>query len=241
MTANSTERDQLVKECQGLVRHLAQQVRQRMPSWVEMDDLIGYGQIGLMQAARDFDPARGNKFSTFAFYRIRGSIYEGVNKLMWFRASRNPETKYGPMADDLLETTAGDRSTIATSQGDELAAEASWLGRMTASLAMIYLASAGYEGKPLDLVDSKAAAPWSAMADSESRAGLRTALEYLPADAAALIRAVYFEDRTLQEAADRLGISKSWASRMHARALEQLAQKLGKEAAERLPDVIREN
>ena len=59
------ERDKLAEECQGLVRHLAQQVRRRLPSWVEMDDLIGYGQVGLMQAARDFDPARGNKFSTF--------------------------------------------------------------------------------------------------------------------------------------------------------------------------------
>jgi RNA polymerase sigma factor for flagellar operon FliA len=227
MTASSLDRDKLAAECQGLVRHLAQQVRQRMPSWVEMDDLIGYGQVGLMQAARDFDPARGNKFSTFAFYRIRGAIYEGVNKLMWFRASRNPEAKYGPMADDLLETTAGDQSTGAAGGREELATEASWLGRMTASLAMIYLASAGDEGKPLDLVDSKAAAPWSEMADSESRSGLRTAMEQLPPDAAALIRAVYFEDRTLQEAADRLGISKSWASRMHAKALEQLAQKLG--------------
>ena len=98
---------------------------------------------------------------------------------------------------------------------------------MTASLAMIYLVSAGDEGKPLDVVDSKSAAPWSGMADSESKSKLAGALEQLPPDAAALLRAVYFEDRTLQEAADRLGISKSWASRMHAKALEQLAQKLG--------------
>lgn len=220
MTGNTIERDRLVNDCQGLVRHLAQQVRKRMPAWVEMDDLIGYGQVGLLQAARDFDPARGNKFSTFAFYRIRGSIFEGVNKLMWFRAARNPETKYGPMADDLLETTANDRPGGSPA---DLAGEASWLGRMTASLAMIYLASAGDEGKPLDLADPDADAPWSGLADRESRDKLGQALNLLPPDAAALIRAVYYEDRTLQEAADRLGISKSWASRMHAKALEQLA------------------
>src|SRR5688572_30769889 len=161
MTTNTAEKDRLVEECQGLVRHLAQQVRKRMPSWIEMEDLIGYGQIGLMQAARDFDAARGNKFSTFAFYRIRGAIYEGVNKLMWFRAARNPESKYGPMADDLLETSGGAQPADAAARAD-LAAEASWLGRMTASLAMIYLVSAGDEGKPLDLVDSKTAAPWTA-------------------------------------------------------------------------------
>jgi RNA polymerase sigma factor FliA len=227
MTETTVDRERLVLECQGLVRHLAQQVRKRMPSWVEMDDLIGYGQVGLMQAARDFDPARGNKFSTFAFYRIRGAIFEGVNKLMWFRAARNPESKYGPMSDDLLETTANDRPGDST----DLAGEASWLGRMTASLAMIYLASAGDEGKPLDLADPDAATPWSGLADQDSRDKLSQALNLLPPDAAALVRAVYYEDRTLQEAADRLGISKSWASRMHAKALEQLAQKLGQEGS----------
>jgi len=224
MTGISAEKDRLVEECQGLVRHLAQQVRKRIPSWIEMEDLIGYGQVGLMQAARDFDPGRGNKFSTFAFYRIRGAIYEGVNKLMWFRAARTPESKYGSMADDLLETTCADQG--ADTKGD-LAAEASWLGRMTASLAMIYLVSAGSEGKPLDLVDTKSEAPWTGLSDNESKGKLAEALEQLPPDAAALLRAVYYEDRTLQEAASRLGISKSWASRMHAKALEQLAQKLG--------------
>ncbi|HVJ85900.1 MAG TPA: sigma-70 family RNA polymerase sigma factor [Caulifigura sp.] len=226
MTVSSIEKDRLVEECQGLVRHLAQQVRKRMPSWVEMDDLVGYGQVGLMQAARDFDPQRGNKFSTFAFYRIRGAIYEGVNKLMWFRAARSPESKYGPMADDLLETAAGDQAAGEGAKAD-LATEASWLGRMTASLAMIYLASAGNEGKPLDVVDAQGDQPWQDMSDNESKSKLAKALDHLPPDAAALMRAVYYEDRTLQEAADRLGISKSWASRMHAKALEQLAQRLG--------------
>lgn len=223
-TSTLNEKDRLVLECQGLVRHLAQQVRPRMPAWVETDDLISYGQVGLMQAARDFDPARGTKFSTFAYYRIRGAIFDGVNKLMWFRSDRDPETKYNQMADSLIETTMSEGGSSASGAVDELTREASWFSRMAGSLAIVYLAASDEEGRTTDVIDRSATAPWSAIIQRETSGKLCVAMERLPPDAAALIRAVYYEDRTLQETADRLGISKSWASRMHARALEQLAR-----------------
>ena len=226
MTDTSTfnEKDRLVLECQGLVRHLAQQVRSRTPAWIETDDLIGYGQVGLLQAARDFDPAKGTKFSTFAYYRIRGAIFDGVHKLSWFRADRDPETKYNQMADSLLQTTMSETTSTESGKTVELTHEASWFSRIASSLAIVYLASADEEGRTADVVDESAPAPWFGLVQRETSGKLREAMERLPPDAAALIRAVYYEDRTLQEAADRLGISKSWASRMHARALEQLAR-----------------
>ena len=228
MTDTSTlnEKDRLVLECQGLVRHLAQQVRSRTPAWIETDDLIGYGQVGLLQAARDFDPAKGTKFSTFAYYRIRGAIFDGVHKLSWFRADRDPETKYNQMADSLLQTTMSETTPTELGKADELTREASWFSRAVSSLAIVYLASADEEGRTADVVDKSAPAPWFGLVQRETSGKLREAMERLPPDAAALIRAVYYEDRTLQEAADRLGISKSWASRMHAGALEQLSRSM---------------
>ena len=224
-TPTVTEKDRLVNECQGLVRHLAQQVRARTPGWIEMDDLIGYGQVGLLQAARDFDPAKGVKFSTFAFYRIRGSIFDGVNKLMWFRAVRDPEVKYNQMADSVIQSTMSDTASADPNTGDDLNRESSWFSQIARSLAVVYLAASDEDRSP-DVIDESATAPWSGLVERETSGKLRDAMEKLPADAAALIRAVYYEDRTLQEAADRLGISKSWASRMHARALEQLARNM---------------
>lgn len=213
--------DQLVAECQGLVRHLVQQIRARTPAWVETDDLISYGQLGLVQAAHDFDPKRGVKFSTFAFYRIRGAIFDGVNKLMWFRKARDPEVKYNQMADSVIQSTVKDSPS--TESQDDLGREASWFSQVANSLAVVYLAAADSDHSA-DVVDESAPAPWSGMVERETSVKLRQAMESLPEDAAALVRAVYYEDRTLQEAADRLGISKSWASRLHARALEQLGR-----------------
>ncbi|WP_010585380.1 sigma-70 family RNA polymerase sigma factor [Schlesneria paludicola] len=219
MSDSSVSKDRLVEECQGLVRFLAQQIRSRTPSWVELDDLIGYGQVGLMQAARDFDPAQGTKFSTYAYYRIRGAIFDGVNKLNWCRSSRDAEFKFEQTADSVIQTNSG-----TTPPSESIAQEASWFTRTAGALAISYLAAADGEGRTADVVDKSAKAPWAGMVQRETHLQLADAIGRLPADAAALVRAVYYEDRTLQEAADQLKISKSWASRMHARALEQMAR-----------------
>ena len=130
------------------------------------------------------------------------------------------------MADQLLESSLGGDATPGSE--NDLGSESSLFARLAGSLAVMYLASTDEEGQgpSSDVEDKGAARPWEAIVQRETSAKLRLAMERIPPDAAALIRAVYYEDRTLQEAADRLGISKSWASRMHARSLEQLAQNM---------------
>lgn len=216
----------LIEECQGLVHFLARQVKSRSPSWVEMDDLVGYGQVGLMQAARDFDRTKGIKFSTFAYYRIRGSIFDGVNKLMWFRTIRDPEVKYNQMADSYLETTAGDEPAQGHSAASDLTTEANWFARSVGALAVSYLAAADGTDRSAEVPDDSAPDPSDGMMQSEMRVKLAEAIDHLEADCAALVRAVYYEEQTLQEAANQLKISKSWASRLHARALEQMGRYL---------------
>src|SRR5687767_10234121 len=67
------EQAALFDSCQGLVRSLAWRIQTKMGRMVELDDLIAYGQLGLVEAARNFDAGRGLAFTTFAHYRIRGS------------------------------------------------------------------------------------------------------------------------------------------------------------------------
>ena len=66
------------------MRSLASRIHHKLPPYVDLEDLVAYGQMGLAEAARDFDPARGTQFSTFAYYRIRGAIYDGLAKMSWF-------------------------------------------------------------------------------------------------------------------------------------------------------------
>src|SRR5688572_30076999 len=74
----------LIAGCQGLVRTLAWRIHKKLPPSVDLEDLISYGQVGLAEAARDFDPSLGDHFITYAYYRIRGAILDGLTKLSWF-------------------------------------------------------------------------------------------------------------------------------------------------------------
>ena len=81
MTAPAKTSRQLIEDNQGLVRSLAKRIHRGLPSHVEFEDLVSYGQAGLAEAARSFDPEVGSQFSTFAYYRIRGAIYDGLAKM----------------------------------------------------------------------------------------------------------------------------------------------------------------
>ena len=217
--------EQLVFMHQGLVRALARGIHRSFPSYIELDDLIGYGQIGLAQAARDFDPERGMQFSTFAYYRIRGAILDGANQMNWLRRKTRAGDAFERGSGDVLEVESGDAAGHSSS-GQSGSNEA-WLQGVSSKLTVVFLLSQAGEEERDDLqaVDP-GCAPLQKLLDEELKQTLREVLKTLPDDARQLVQATYFEGCTLKEAGERLGISKAWASRLHARALDQLARAL---------------
>jgi RNA polymerase sigma factor FliA len=216
----------LVEECQGLVRTLATTIHRRLPRSVQLDDLIAYGQVGLLEAARDFDATRGNRFSTYAYYRIRGSIYDGLAKMSWSIRTEHQQARYQQMAGEVLGESAEEEDRGATQRPPE--ADAAWFRDLSQALAVVYLATrvSTFKGAPGNLADTLQASPVTEAMDREIRARLNELINSLPAEEGALIRSTYFEGMTLQEAGERLGISRSWASRLHAKALQRLARSL---------------
>jgi len=222
MSSGSATLDQLVADCQGLVRNLARKAHLELPgNVVDLDDLIGYGQVGLSDAARAYDPARGVKFSTFAYYRVRGAIYDGITLMAWFRKAPRPNVQYNRLSNELLD---GDNAESSTVQDD-----ARWMQRVTGMLAIAYLASnSGDEGDSGDsaIADPAAATPAFQASDKEIRDKVRGLIHALPGQEGILMRAAYYEGLTLKQAAERIGISKAWASRLHAKTLKRLAHAL---------------
>src|SRR5205823_13106743 len=74
-------RQQVLEKYGPYVRSLAAQVRKQFNSMLEMDELVSYGQVGLLEAAERFDPKVGANFLTFAHYRIKGAIFDGLRKM----------------------------------------------------------------------------------------------------------------------------------------------------------------
>jgi RNA polymerase sigma factor for flagellar operon FliA len=214
----------LIVSCQGLVRSIAWKIRCKLPQHIDLEDLVSYGQVGLAEAARDFDPKRGNQFTTFAYYRVRGAILDGLSKMGWFNQSDFHQGRYEQMANDVLgleEPSAG--------QGAALEEDVRWLKGVTSALAVVHLFSrrAGDDAPGSQDVEDKAAeTPESIAEESELNRKLHELIDRLPPDAASIIRAAYFDGLTLKEAGENLGVSKAWASRLHARALGQLARSL---------------
>jgi len=220
MTTERPSSEQLVFTHQGLVRAIARGIHRSFPSYIELDDLIGYGQIGLAQAARDFDHERGMQFSTFAYYRIRGAILDGANQMNWLRRKTRAGDIFERGSGDVLELESGD--STGHSPSDE-----AWLQGVSGKLTVVFLLSQAGEEEREDLqaVDRESA-PLDKILDEELKHTLREVVKTLPDDARQLVQATYFEGCTLKEAGERLGISKAWASRLHARALDQLARAL---------------
>jgi RNA polymerase sigma factor for flagellar operon FliA len=217
---------QLIEENQGLVRSLALKIHRKLPPHVELDDLVAYGQIGLAEAARDFDPSRGGRFSTYAYYRIRGEIYDGLAKMNWFSRSEYRRIRYNQMANDTLEA---DGAKNPAADGDDAEGELRWFRDISSNLAVVCIATQGDFGQQASLAsmaDPTAPDPPTVVISRETTHRLRQLIDTLPSEARKLIVATYFGGETLQEAGRHLGISKSWASRLHAKALEHLARSL---------------
>jgi RNA polymerase sigma factor for flagellar operon FliA len=226
-TGKSPDHDALIEEGQPLVRSLALKISRSIPVRVDLDDLIAYGQLGLAEAARDFDPGRGGRFTTYAYYRIRGAIYDGVSKMSWTSRARYRRLRYEQMANEAL--THAEQEAMATGQGS-LEDEARWLRGVSEQLAVVYLASQQDDSSAMreSQLEDPTEPPPVSVASRELSQKLHELVERLPPAERRLIRDVYFEGTTLQEAGDRLNISKSWASRVHAKALDQLAAMLKK-------------
>lgn len=228
MTPEETE---LVTAHLPLVQSLARKLAAQLVG-VEREDLIALGREGLIQAAQRYDSSRGVAFSTFAYYRIRGAMFDGVRRsgVVTQRSRRRRRRTFAERADEYLEPHAADPPP------PDAAAAAEKLATMVADLTTSFLlcSSRDVAGEP----DTTLPDPAQVAEAHEELALVRGRMALLPEPEQALLRLMYFEDLTMLEAAEMLGMSKGWASRLHARALERLRKELCAPAPER-PSAVR--
>ena len=101
------QKDKLILEYAPLIRFIAQKIAIRLPSNIELDDLISSGVIGLMDAIEKYDPSRDNKFKTYAEFRIRGAILDELRSQDWVPRSVRDKAKLLDRATVELENDLG--------------------------------------------------------------------------------------------------------------------------------------
>lgn len=217
--------EQLIQNSQGLVRSVAIKIHSKVPNHILLDDLIGYGQIGLAQAAQSFSADRGVSFSTFAYYRIRGEIYDGLSKMNWSSRSEAARIRREQKEAEVLEQQAEESESSGSKES--LSAQADWLTTTTRRLAAVYLTtqSGTNEELGLEVADEHQTAD-SQAADLEIFSAVRDLVGKLPDPEGTLMKLAYYEGLSLTEIGQRFGKSKSWASRLHSRTLDHLSKQL---------------
>lgn len=212
----------LIEDHLELVRSMAQSIHRRLPSYIRFDDVLSYGHLGLTQAARSYQPFPGSTFSTYAYYRIQGAIYDGVTRMNWSTRSAYREAKRRQMANEVLD------DQNAQEPAETVEGLTQWVVDSTSKLAMVYFSTPLNESQSVgDLVVDPTVTDPSELAETgEMTSRLRTLIADLPASEKRLIELTYFDGKSLAEAAAEMNKSRSWACRMHSKVLKKMALQL---------------
>jgi RNA polymerase sigma factor for flagellar operon FliA len=203
-----------------LVRKIAAEVKRMLGSAIEFDDLMAYGTQGLLEANERYDASRGIAFSTFAYYRIRGAMFDGMRRMGWRgqSSSERRQARFEDRANLVLQQAADDAPAPGSAN------EAESIENAISQVATAYVVTV--EAETLARLPDRAPGPEArAVArDEEERVG--AALGRLPEKERRLIELMYFEEKSLTDAGAAIGLSKSWACRLHARALRLLSEEM---------------
>lgn len=186
----------LVEENLELVDKIVRGMLRRLPSHIDKADLIQQGRIGLMEAARRYDPSSAASFKTFATYRIRGEIIDGLRA---HSAGRPAEAGWNESVESI-----GENAASVSGGGDDVSG---FVSSVKALSTAFELATSTGEN-PLE--------------ESLEKQTLWGAVGRLPERERQVCELLYRADLTMQDIANILGTSKASVSRLHKRAVERL-------------------
>jgi len=222
----ASDKDELVKKHLSLVEAVARKVKRTLGAAIEVDDLVGYGRKGLVEAAERFDGRAGVAFTTFAYYRVRGAMYDGVRAMGWYSRADYARYRAEERANQYLQNQA-DREGAARADspggaggGKADAAETlASVAEALSGIATIHITSLEAASR---VADESLPAPDAAVETARLSRRVREAMRTLPDKERQLMELYYFGDKNLEEAGAEMGLSKSWACRLHARAVDLL-------------------
>jgi RNA polymerase sigma factor for flagellar operon FliA len=229
-------RERLVVAYSPLVKYVAGRMASGLPSHVEESDLISYGLMGLIGAIERFEPEREIKFETYAVSRIKGAIIDELRSLDWVPRSVRSKARDVERAHQKLENNL-QRAPTEEEMADELGIS---LEDFRDSLLDIANSSvlalddlwtiADPEGGQVSLLDTikdpNAIDPQSELDSAELKDRLADAIESLPERERLVIALYYYENLTLREIGEVLGVTESRVSQLHTKAVLGLRSSL---------------
>ncbi|WKA56774.1 FliA/WhiG family RNA polymerase sigma factor [Planococcus shixiaomingii] len=219
----------LVERYLPLVDFLIQRFMISLPKSVDKDDIRSLAYEGLLDALDKFNPERDLKFETYATWRIKGAIIDGLRHSDWLPRSVRDKVKKIEKAYAVLEQQNGASVTdeevsvylgITKNELNKTVSEA-------ALSAMVSIDETAYEdnepsGKYHLIEDDSAISPERNVSDQDMKATLAQAIERLPEKEKLVVSLCYYEELKLTEIAEVLSVSVSRVSQLHSKAMLRL-------------------
>jgi RNA polymerase sigma factor for flagellar operon FliA len=235
-TGDQALRDRLILMYAPIVKYVAGRLGSGLPAHVDEGDLVSYGLLGLISAIERYDPDRDVKFETYAIARIKGSILDELRALDWVPRSVRSRARQIERAMSELEAKLGHAPSdeeLAKKVGisvDELEGSLTDISRSSiAALDELWTIS-GSGGDQVALIDTiedtQGPEPQSAFAQTELREMVAEAITSLPEREKLVITLYYYEDLTLREIGEVLGVTESRVSQLHTKAVLRLKARL---------------
>jgi RNA polymerase sigma factor FliA len=233
-------RQALVQKFVRIVKYVAGRMAIGLPHYVEFNDLVSAGLLGLIQAIDNFDHQRGIKFETYAIPRIRGAILDELRSQDWFPRSLRRKAKQIEEAYATLEIRLG-RPATDQELADALQVDVAELDGLLGEVAVATIMSLDAESSPEDseqstnlgefLADPRAEDLERNLATREMRELIAARMAELPEKEQLVLVLYYYEELTLKEIGEILDVTESRVCQIHTKAVLQLRSRL--QAAER--------
>jgi RNA polymerase sigma factor for flagellar operon FliA len=229
-------RERLVLAYSPLVKYVAGRMSSGLPAHVEEADLISYGLLGLISAIERFEPAREIRFETFAITRIKGSIIDELRSLDWVPRSVRAKAREIERANAKLEHRLHRAPTdqemaseleVSVDEFQESLVRISNSSVVALDELWTVSDSSGDQVSLLDTIqDESAADPAQEMDLTDMKDRLADAIARLPEREKLVVALYYYENLTLREIGEVLGVTESRVSQLHTKAVLRLKSRL---------------
>ena len=238
-TGDDKARERLVVAYSPLVKYVAGRMASGLPAHVEESDLISYGLVGLISAIQRFEPERDIKFETYAITRIKGAIIDELRSLDWVPRSVRSRAREIEKANSKLEHQLQRAPT-----DEEMAAELDMeVETFQVELLQISIStvaaldelwtvsdSSGDQVSLLDTIqDPEAPDPAQVMDATDMKDRVADAIARLPEREKLVVALYYYENLTLREIGEVLGVTESRISQLHTKAVLRLRSHMSEE------------
>lgn len=233
-TFKQQSKKEIILEYAPLIKNIAIRLAKRFAPYITVDDMINVGVIGLIDAIEKFNESKGVKFRTYAEYRVRGAMLDELRGFDWVPRSTRDKIKEMEKAFTKLEQIFSRTPTV-----EELAEEMNISVEMAHSIlfnsAKCYLLSLNELEENTSLKEKKYLPKILLESDEDIvaklnlenlKAVLTEVIENLPEKEKLVISLYYYDEVTMKEIGDILGVTESRVSQIHSKALFTLKTKI---------------